>query len=209
MAFPLKKGHSGTMDASSLIDSFRDQPFLLFFLASFIGGEELMIPLAFLVGTGLWDFPTLFTACFLGTLVSDTLWFSLGRHGIQKTRLFQKYKEKYIKVEAFFAKISKSDCAILLISKFLYGTRIFMLFHFGIGGTPKSKFLLMNMGVITVWLPLVLGLGWFAGKGSTFFTQLYSHPAWVLIGLGLVIVLYHVLRNQLAKRVLPSSLTHD
>lgn len=201
--------HSGGMDISSLIEHFKDQPFLLFLIASFVGGEELMIPLAFLVGTGLWDFPTLFAACFLGTLVADTLWFLLGRHGIQKSKLFQKHKERYKKVEAFFAKISKNDFVVLLISKFLYGTRIFMLFHFGIGGMPKGKFLLMNIGVIVAWLPLVLALGWFAGRGSSTITRLYEHPAWVLVGVGLALVLFHVIRNQIAKRVLPPSLQNE
>ncbi len=194
------------MDLPSLIEQFQNHAFLLFFIASLIGGEEVMIPLAFLVGTGLWDIQTLFLACFIGTLVSDTLWFLLGRHGLQKTELFKKHKGKYDKVVHFLNKISKKDFVVLLVTKFLYGTRIFTILHFGVSSMPKSRFILLNSIVILVWLPLALNIGWFAGKGSSFFLGIYEHPLWFFTSIAGVILIYHFLRNQLASRILPKDL---
>lgn len=194
------------MDLSTLVQQFQAHPFLLFFLAALIGGEEIMIPLAFMVGTGLWDFKTLLIACFLGTLVSDTLWFLLGRHGLQKTKLFKKHEDKYKKVVEFLNKISKNNFIVLLVTKFLYGTRIFTILHFGVSKISKSKFLLMNSVVIMVWLPIALGIGWFAGKGSSLFLGIYTHPIWFFTGVGFIILFYHFIRNQIARHVLPKNL---
>lgn len=194
------------MELSTLIQEFQNHNLLLFFFAALIGGEEVMIPLAFLVGTGLWDLQTLFLGCFLGTVLSDALWFLLGRHGLQNNKLFKRHKSKYEKIVGFLKKISKKDFVILLVTKFIYGTRIFTILHFGVSEITKTKFLIMNSAVILIWLPIALGLGWFAGKGSSFFLEAYAHPLWIFMGIGLILVLYHFVRNQISKRVLPQNL---
>jgi len=194
------------MDIQFLLNTLRDHPIILFFLAAYIGGEEMIIPLAILVGHGLWSLWLLFTVCFIGTLFADLTWFLLGRHGIQKRRFFQRYKEKYTKMSTFIRKLAKTEIGLLLITKFIYGTRIFTIILISLEGLSINKFIKINSLVILIWLPIITGIGWMIGRGSSLFVNLYEHPIELSVGIIAIIVLFHIARNYLSKKLLPKEL---
>lgn len=191
------------MDFSSLVSQFAQHPIILFFIAAFFGGEELIVPLAVLVGQGLWDVQTLFAVCYLATLISDAGWFLLGRHGVRQRKFFQKYEQRFEKASAFFRRIARSEMGILLTTKFIYGTRIFSIIFLSLEGLSLPRFVGINAIVSFVWLTCVITLGWMIGRGSSFFLNIYRHPIYMTLGLILLIVLFHVVRHAFAKRFLP------
>jgi membrane protein DedA with SNARE-associated domain len=191
------------MDLQSLLFHFAQNPLLLFFLAAYIGGEELIIPLAVLVGQGLWDVETLFTVCFVATVLADITWFLLGRHGVQRRKFFQKYQHRFEKASTFFRRIAKSEMGILLTTKFIYGTRIFSIIFLSLEGLALPKFILLNSIVTFIWLSCIVTIGWMIGRGSSLFLNIYKHPVYIGLGLITLIVLFHTARHYFAKRFLP------
>lgn len=194
------------MELQNLLDHFKENPQLLFFLAALIGGEELIVPLAFLVGTGLWDFPTLFIFCAIGTVIADTAWFLLGRHGIQKSTLFKKHAEKYQKVKTLIKKIAHREFNLLLITKFIYGTRIFTIIHLSLEETHLYRFVALNSIVILLWLSVILNIGWWAGKGSSTLSSLYEHPLYLGLGIIVTLLIFHLFRNLVSKKLTQTTL---
>lgn len=194
------------MDLQNLLDQFTENPQLLFFLAALIGGEELIVPLAFLVGTGLWDVPTLFIFTAIGTLVADVGWFLLGRHGIQKSALFKRHTEKYKKVTAMIKKIADHEFNLLLITKFIYGTRIFTIIHLSLEETHLYRFIALNSIVIVVWLTVIINIGWWAGKGSRILSSLMEHPLYMGLGVLTTLAIFHVFRNIVGKKLTKTTL---
>jgi len=191
------------MDLDSLISHFVQNPLLLFFLAAYIGGEELIVPLAVLVGQGLWNVESLFIACLVATILADTTWFLLGRHGVQRRKFFQKYQYRFEKASVYFRKIAKSEFGILLTTKFIYGTRIFSIIFLSIEGLALPKFIFLNSIVTFIWLSCIVMVGWMIGKGSSLFLNIYKHPIYIGLGLIGLIVLFRVTRHYFAKRILP------
>lgn len=194
------------MELQNLLDHFTKNPQLLFFLAALMGGEELIVPLAFLVGTGLWDWPTLFIFTAIGTLVADVGWFLLGRHGIQKSALFKKNTEKYKKVTTLIKKIADHEFNLLLITKFIYGTRIFTIIHLSLEETHLSRFIALNSVVILLWLTVILNIGWWAGKGSSFLSSLMEHPLYMGLGVPTTLALFHIFRNIVSNKLTKTTL---
>jgi len=194
------------MDFHFLLSQLVDHPIILFAISAYIGGEELIIPLSILVGHGLWDLQTLFIATFISTIMADLTWFLLGRHGIQKHRLFERHKHRYKKISKFIRKISKSEFKLLLITKFIYGTRIFSIIYLSLEGLSISKFLKLNFFVVSIWLSAIIGMGWMIGKGSTFFVNIYEHPLILTTGILILIFIFHFGRNYFSQKFLPAKL---
>ncbi len=194
------------MNFHFLLSQLIDHPIILFFISAYFGGEELIIPLAILVGHGLWDFQTLFITTFISTLIADLTWFMLGRHGIQKRKFFERYQHRYKKISHFIRKIAKSELKLLLITKFIYGTRIFSIIYLSLEGLSVSKFLKLNFFVILIWLSTITGMGWMVGKGSAFFVNIYEHPLILIAGILVLVFLFHFIRNYFSQKFLPVKL---
>lgn len=191
------------MELSTLFQKFAEYPVILFFLSAFFGGEELIIPLAILVGHGLWSLQLLFLVCFIATLFADVSWFLLGRHGVQKRKFFQKYQRRFEKASKFFRRIAKSEMGILLTTKFIYGTRIFSIIFLSIEGVALSRFVKLNSLVTFIWLSCIVFLGWMIGRGSALFLNLSQHRFYIGAGILLIIIVFHYLRHYFAHRFLP------
>lgn len=182
---------------------FAEHPIILFFLAAYIGGEELIVPLAVLVGQGLWSVETLFITCFIATVLADASWFLLGRHGVRQRKFFQKYEHRFERASVFFRKIAKSELGILLTTKFIYGTRIFSIIFLSLEGLALPKFIIINSLVTFIWLSCIVTLGWMIGRGSSLFLNIYRHPVYITLGLILIVVLFHVIRHYFSRKFLP------
>lgn len=191
------------MDFHTLLSQFAQHPVILFFLAAYLGGEEIIVPLAVLVGQGLWDVGTLFVVCYIATVLADASWFLLGRHGVRETHFFRKYEHRFQKASVLFRKIARSELGILLTTKFIYGARIFSIIFLSLEGVSLSRFVLLNSFVVFIWLSCVITVGWMIGRGSSFFLSIYRHPVYLSAGLIVLIVIFHTARHIITKKFLP------
>ncbi|MEK7554668.1 MAG: hypothetical protein AAB518_01640 [Patescibacteria group bacterium] len=176
-------------------------PFLLPLLGAIIGGEETILIISMLSAEHVIGFKTVLFFSFLGTLISDTLWFYAGDLVVKLER-WRIFSKKFEEVAEIIRKISgKSHFRALMMTKFFYGTRILTLFHVRRDGMPVWEFIPTNAVVVAIWTAAIVVFGWLAGKGVVSLGILENIEG--LIGtVLLVIIAFHFLRKWLNKRLL-------
>jgi membrane protein DedA with SNARE-associated domain len=172
------------------------------FAGSFFFGETVVISSAFLAGQNLWSVWNVFWICFLGTIISDTLWFVLGKNFNAKIESHEKHGSRYRKV---IAKVNKyvggRIFLALLFIKFLYGTRILTIFYISARKVSFWKFTLFNSLGTIIWLVVIIGAGYLAGKGTANYLGSLSQVKYVALALVAFILLFRVIDKWTEKKV--------
>ena len=78
----------------------------------------------------------------------------------------------------------------LLVTKFLYGTRIIMIFYLAKERLSFARFGAYNAIITGAWAIVICSIGWFAGKGVTWVERAFSS---VSLALGVLIIFVVVL----------------
>ncbi len=173
------------------------------FLGAFFFGESVIIAAAFLASQGLWSVWELFLLAFLGTVISDAVWFS-GGFGLNK--LISKganNQSRLEKVVSSIQKITKGKSFLsLLFIKFLYGTRIITIFYLGSQKLPFRKFLIFNSLGTIIWLIVVVFIGWSLGQGTKFLSVDLNHIEIILSVLILVIIFFKFFSKWITKQII-------
>ncbi len=140
--------------------------FLLPFLGAFFGGEETIILISMLSATGAIGFQEVLFFVFLGTMLSDACWFLIGRRFLVYLGKRPRMNERFTMIAAFINRLTgRSHMLAMLVTKFLYGTRIIMLFYLGREKLSFPRFLSYNAVVTAIWTLAICWIGWLAGRG--------------------------------------------
>lgn len=174
---------------------------LIIFLGSFFFGESIIISLALLSADGLISLPFLFIFGFLGTIISDSMWFYIGKYGAKKNYLKQKIK-KHKKLITSINKITgKKPFVILLFSKFMYGTRIFFMMYLAVRKLAYSTFLLFNTIGTTIWLTTLITVGWLAGQGTKNFIPVLEKGKYLISIIIILLIILRVITLWVTKKI--------
>lgn len=166
--------------------------FFIPLLGAFFGGEETILVISMLTATGALSFTEVVAFSFLGTMLSDVCWFQFGRYAMERLERRPNMKNKFMMVADFIRRVARGKTFVaLLITKFLYGTRIIMIFYLGKIDLSLRKFLLYNSIVTGIWSVVICTLGYFAGKGLLELLDAYHNLAYsVSIVAGVVLCVY-------------------
>ncbi len=177
---------------------FLDFPILkyvLVFLGTALGGEFALITFAFLSAQGLISLYTLIPLSFLGTYSSDLLWFIVGRTKYFSSMIEHRYASGPVRVVTEMIKrISRgSNFLALVFAKFLFGTRIITIIYVSKTEFALKKFLHYNSYAVTLWVAVVIPIGYASGLGFTYlahvFKNIYSALGFLLLALALITLL--------------------
>lgn len=189
------------MELHGLIEHYSRQPDALFFVAAVVGGQEMILPLAFLVGEGFWNVPHLFAVTFIATLAVDLFWFGLARMG-RHWKWLHHFTHDDGRVKKFVKRLSKSEATLLLVTKFMLGTRVVSVLYLSLDGLKTLRFMLLNFLVTIPWLTLIIAIGWLAGRGSSFFGNIMRHPILLTIGVVALVLLFQWTRKLIEKKLI-------
>lgn len=138
----------------------------IIFFGAFFFGETLIIPAAALAAHGHFGVFAVAGWAYLGTVVSDALWFLLARpaHRLLSRRVEtnRRYELALRWVDRRFGK--RPEMALLFI-KFVYGTRIATISYLSMRGLKLRRFAALNGIGTGVWIVVIVAVGWLAGKG--------------------------------------------
>lgn len=139
------------------------------FIGSFFFGESVIITVFYLAGQLSWNLSLLFVAAFLGTVVSDALWVQGGkvvRSIVQYVGVSEKMYRRAEGTQKLIDRItSGKPFLVLLFIKFLYGSRIATILYLGAQRITLIKFLIFDSIGTIIWLVVIAGVGYLAGKG--------------------------------------------
>jgi len=172
------------------------------FLGSFFFGETVILTAAFLAGQGIWSLESVFWLSLAGTVISDSLWFLLGRTFFIFTKRWEKFQSKY---QSFLLKLEKMSgqkpFLALLFIKFLYGTRILTIIYLSIRKLNFGTFLFFNTVGTVIWLLVMVSVGWLIGMGVANAGEIFRRVEYVITALVLLIVLYKIFTTWLSREI--------
>jgi membrane protein DedA with SNARE-associated domain len=191
-----------------MFDSFFLEPLVVQYgllcvlIGSLLFGETVILTAAVLAFTGMIPVVSTFTLCFIGTIVSDTLWFLIG------TRFFQFIEKKgdpthrHLRFIQFLRKrTGDRPFLILLFIKFLYGTRILTITYLAIRGIRLLTFLFYNAFGTLIWLTVLFLLSWLMVSGVVSGqTETHTIEYGIIIGIILVLI-YRLLTVWITRKV--------
>lgn len=165
---------------------------IISFLVGFITGETAIITLALVSSTGMLPLWYMLVFSTIGMFLSDFIPFMIGRHEWFVNFLWEKKVEHRGKsIEKVLHKyVNHNLFLILMITKFIYGASIPALLYLGSKKTSLTKFSMANFLVEIIFVPLVVLLGWYAGKGFTHAANLFADMRIAVFILILLVVLF-------------------
>lgn len=131
-------------------------PYLFIFVGMLIAGEVVLLPAIYLAATGRLDPPSVVAVSIAATLVSDIVWYWLGRRFPAKAleRIPGHRTSKLVAgIERLF---TTKGPHVLFLSKFVYGTRVAAQVLSGVHDMPVRTYLVWNTaGVLALTAALV------------------------------------------------------
>ena len=166
------------------------------FLGALIGGEETILVITTLSAQGIIPFWVVAVFSFLGTVVSDTLWFFVGKTPLYgKLISLSSFKNGYSRLVRMMDTVFHGNFFMaLLVTKFLYGTRIVTIMYISKKDLSFLFFTIYNSLTTIIWLSVILTIGWFAGKGVSVLLKVTENIQIVAVVVIVFIAAFYILR---------------
>jgi membrane protein DedA with SNARE-associated domain len=151
-------------------------PFICFWGAFFFGMETIVL-LGFLPAQGFYSTPGVFVLCALGMLSADIMWFFVGKiKHLGKLKKINIIHQGYKKAAKVIEKLHEGHIfTLMLMLKFVYGIAPAVIMYMGRKKKIKfSKFLQYNVIIIFPWALVLTYIGWLAGKGVRFASDVFK-----------------------------------
>ena len=120
-----------------------------------------MVPALFLAFIGTLSFPAVFIAGLLATLVSDSFWYFLGRYGLYRIKNYKFFKKHEKALEDVSEKFQHRFALAIIVSKFVYGTRIAAQIFSGMEKISYLRYVIANSIGVSLWLGALTLIGYF------------------------------------------------
>lgn len=134
---------------------------LIVFLGMMIEGTSMILISGVLCYLGILSFDSTLMVAVSGAVLSDHIWFVLGRHYGQS--ILKKFPIFETRSKAVFSSINANADLIAATSRFIVGGSIIFPLILGLKHYSQKKFTLFDTLGDTVWAFLGLSLGYFLG----------------------------------------------
>lgn len=119
-------------------------------------GDVTMILAGVVVHIGLLRPATALVSGWVGAVLSDSVYFAVGRHGAPRIRRTRAYQRVAPFVERLARRLGPSQ---LVVARIVYGTRIASLVFWGVHGLRGSRFLVFAAIGAALWAGTFFTLG--------------------------------------------------
>jgi membrane protein DedA with SNARE-associated domain len=176
--------------------------YLGIFVGTFLEGETILVLGGFAAHRGLLRLPQVMLAAFAGSVLSDQLFFFLGRrHG---DALLARRPQWQAGAERVRGLLNRYSTALILVFRFLYGLRNITPFVLGMSNVSTARFMVLNVIGAAAWAVAIALLGWFVGEAAK---QMLGHVqryergiVAAIVAVGVVLWLWH---HRAGRRRLP------
>jgi membrane protein DedA with SNARE-associated domain len=157
---------------------------ILIILSTFISEDLACIGAGLMVARGLMSFTPAVAACFIGIFVGDTLVYLsgkwLGKNAASKIPFKWFISEMDIKRSNLWFK--QKGPVIIIISRFIPGTRFPTYFTAGVIGASFWMFIFYFGVASLIWTPAIVSLSILLGNELIYYFSLYQDYAMLVIG---------------------------
>jgi membrane protein DedA with SNARE-associated domain len=167
--------------------------YIVILLSTFFAGEAILVLAGFLAHRGYLTFSLVVLVAFTGSLISDQLYFFLGRKkGLAYLDTHPSWKTKSDRIRKL---IQQHQNFVILLFRFVYGLRSITPFLIGVSDVSPFKYLVLNaVGAIT-WAIALTSLGYVFGHAAELLLDDIKKYEFIIMGLiilaGLVVWMLH------------------
>lgn len=184
-----------------------EHTYLFLFLGMLVGGETFLLPAVYLAARGTLPFSHIVILSSIATLISDTVWYSIGRffplERILLWKTFSKKRDLSLKIFSGFQKHSRK---LLYTSKFVYGTRTVAQVLAGSIRMPFIIYSVVNLAGILSYLLVITGAAVLTKESLASFGQISYNEYVSVFAFIIVIGIVHIcLKKWLGKKFTASS----
>jgi len=145
--------------------------YLAVFFGSLIEGDAVLLVASFLSYLGKIDLALVMLAAFLGTWLSDIIWFLLGRHCHHS--LLERWQWLHTLSSHSISIVGKRPRLMALSMRFMYGLRVVVPFSLGKTNLSTLSFMVYNAIGVLIWVLVFSALGYFfASVSETLFGRM-------------------------------------
>ncbi len=177
----------------------------IIFFAIMAWGDISVLAVSFLAAQGFISVLTIAIIAVAATFAADSLWFLLSVSGVMdNVPIWKPFHGTYLRLEKRIEKISRhNDLIMLLLSKFVYGTRVVTIAYLAHSKKIKyTKFIEHDMISSILWLAFLVPIGWLAGRGFWWISNVLSDLRLAITFVIAVIVLFVIFEELIKKRLL-------
>jgi membrane protein DedA with SNARE-associated domain len=192
-----------------LPDLIQDYGYLALFIGTFMEGETILVLAGLAAHQGYLELKWVFPVAFIGTFISDQLFFHLGhKKGRQFVMSRPKWKRRAERIQPL---LDKYQTLIVIGFRYFYGLRNIVPVLIGTTGFPPLRFFVLNFIGAWLWAVTVGYAGYLFGEAiEAVIKDVRKYELWILTGVavvGLLIWIYHIVRSrrQLAAASDPNS----
>ena len=161
------------------------------FIGGLLGGNETLLFLSILASGGFLNIYYLFIFFYIGSLISDSLWFLLGRSKLFEVVWRIRWVSKfYPNLGKFLRHITKNKFWLLFITKFLYGSKILTLLYLSRQKIKYGYFIKCISIINLIWVSFIIFFGWSAGMGVHLTADISQDVRLYFILVGIVMAIF-------------------
>lgn len=156
--------------------------------------DLLLLAAGYLVFAGLFHWPVAFVICTAGVVSSDLLLYSAGRHVARRSAAaaFRLLPPRRLeRATRWFGRLGNR---IILVARFVPGTRVLVFVSAGVRAVPLSSFLRYDVIGAALWVPAMLAVGHAAGDRvgdvGDLLRSLHQRAFWALLLLLILVAMW-------------------
>lgn len=181
------------------MEQFLDQyGYLALLVGTFLEGETAILIASSLIHAGLFEVPWTVLVAFMGSFISDWIYYLIGRlNGKYFIDRRPKLKKRVEPVTTFF---QRHQVKVLFTYRFLYGLRIIIPLVIGMSGIKPMRYLVYSIIAGLFWASCVSTVGYLAGRFFEIETSIFEdNIIFVVAGFASLGLLIGLAVQQLAK----------
>jgi membrane protein DedA with SNARE-associated domain len=183
------------MTLEHVIDSYG---YLALVVGTFLEGETILVLGGIAAKLGYLRLPWVIVSAFVGTLMSDQLFFFLGRW--QGQAFLLKHPHWNSRAKKVHRMLERHRIPIIIGFRFVYGFRTVTPFVLGMSRVPAIEFIVFNIVGAAAWASAIAVLGYAFGKAMELLLgDIHHYEKWILLSViaaGSIIWLLHLAANK-------------
>jgi membrane protein DedA with SNARE-associated domain len=172
------------------------------FVGAAIEGDMVVILSGVAAHLQLLSFPAALATGWLGAVVADCVWYTIGRCRSAQARQTKAYRLVGPRIEELGGRLGAGE---IVIARFIFGTRVVSMLFWGIHELPFARFAALDVLGCAIWATALMSLGYgFSGSAAVLVGDVKRVEYWLAVALvvatAATVAARRLLRRSLAQR---------
>lgn len=171
-----------------IADFLKKYGYIVLFFGVLLEGETIVVISGALARVGTLYLPWVMLTAWIGSVINDQGLFLIGHH--YGPSVFKRWPHLGKKVEPSRRLIQRYGDAVVMLFRFVYGTRTVTPLLLGANRYSWRRFALLNIPAAFIWAVLISTLGYFLGASIKILLADIRHVEMAILGIVVIVAAY-------------------